>query len=63
MVNVNIISAGSFKEGFEVGYRAIKGTSSMLPMTPMTPMTKLNSTTFLMGVRKGIERALGTTLP
>lgn len=58
-MGADVIHSGTFAEGFEVGYRSIKGTSRMLPMVPMAPMTKMNSTTFLMGVRKGIERALG----
>lgn len=46
-----------YKAGFEAGYRAIRGTNAMLPMLPMQPMTKMNMTPFLMGVRKGLERA------
>ncbi|KQY12613.1 hypothetical protein [Rhizobium sp. Root482] len=55
---VDIIRAGSFRDGFEVGYRAVKGTSVGMPGTPGQPGTRGNSTAFLMGVRKGIERAL-----
>jgi len=43
-----------FQAGFEAGYRAIRGTNAM---TPMKPMTRMNMTTFLMGVRRGLERA------
>ncbi len=49
----------SYEAGFEAGYRAFRGTMAMLPMTPMEPMTRMNMTPFLMGVRKGIERATG----
>ncbi|WP_158704433.1 hypothetical protein [Rhizobium sp. NXC24] len=55
----DIIREGTFSEGFEVGYRAIKGTAVGMPGTPGQPGTRGNSTPFLMGVRKGIERALG----
>lgn len=58
----NIIHAASFAEGFEVGYRSIRGTSVSLPSIPSQPSTRSNSTAFLMGVRKGIERALGKTI-
>ncbi|MGN7294706.1 hypothetical protein [Rhizobium sp. SAFR-030] len=54
----DIIREASFAEGFEVGYRSIKGTSVGLPGIPGQPGTLGNSTPFLMGVRKGIERAL-----
>jgi len=54
----DIIRQGSFRDGFEVGYRSIKGTAVGLPGVPGQPGTRGNSTPFLMGVRKGIERAL-----
>lgn len=47
----------SYEAGFEAGYRALRGTTPTLPMLPMEPMTKMNMTPFLMGVRKGIEKA------
>jgi len=53
----NNVPHDDFSAGFEAGYRAIRGTNVMLPMEPMEPMTKMNMTRFLMGVRKGIERA------
>ncbi|RVL78591.1 hypothetical protein CN135_16525 [Sinorhizobium meliloti] len=55
----DIIREGSFREGFEVGYRSIRGTAVGMPGVPGQPGTRGNSTPFLMGVRKGIERALG----
>jgi hypothetical protein len=55
----DMIREGSFSDGFAVGYRAIKGTTVALPGLPGQPATRSNSTQFLMGVRKGIERALG----
>jgi hypothetical protein len=48
-----------FAAGFEVGYRAVKGTAAGLPGTPGQPGTRGNMTAFLMGVRKGLERAGG----
>ena len=58
----DIISEGSFREGFEVGYRSIRGTAAALPGIPGQPGTRGNMTPFLMGVRRGIERALGKDL-
>lgn len=57
-----IIRDGSFRDGFEVGFRSIKGTNAALPGIPGQPGTKGNSTAFLMGVRKGIEKALGKSI-
>ncbi|KAF5887768.1 hypothetical protein [Rhizobium sp. PEPV16] len=58
----DMIREGSFSDGFAVGYRAIKGTSVSMPSTPSAPATRSNSTPFLMGVRKGIERAVGKSI-
>ncbi|OCP06126.1 hypothetical protein BBX50_23955 [Ensifer sp. LC11] len=58
MICADMIRNASFAEGFEAGYRAIKGTTVSLPSIPSQSSTRSNSTPFLMGVRKGIERAL-----
>jgi len=49
-----------YRSGFIVGFQAVRGTSVMIPMVPMQPTTKMNMTPFLMGVRKGIEKAGGS---
>jgi hypothetical protein len=56
-VGWNHIDQNDYAAGFEAGYRAIKGTAAGLPGLPGQPGTKGNMTPFLMGVRKGIERA------
>lgn len=56
---VDIVREGSFRDGFEVGYRTVRGTAVALPSIPEQPVTRGNSTPFLMGVRRGIEGALG----
>jgi hypothetical protein len=55
----DIIRNGTFSDGFEVGYRSIRGTATGMPGIPGQPGTRGNMTPFLMGVRKGIERGLG----
>lgn len=55
----DIIRSGSFRDGFEIGFRSIRGMSAGMPGLPGQPGTKGNMTPFLMGVRKGIERGLG----
>jgi hypothetical protein len=57
------IDQNDYAAGFEVGYRAIKGTAAGLPGLPGQPGTKGNMTPFLMGVRKGLERAKITLEP
>jgi hypothetical protein len=51
------IDQNDYAAGFEAGYRAIKGTAAGMPGLPGQPGTKGNMTPFLMGVRKGLERA------
>ena len=53
----NQIDQRDYAAGFEVGYRSIKGTGVGLPRLPAQPGTRGNMTPFLMGVRKGLERA------
>lgn len=57
-----IIKSGTFRDGFEAGYRTIRGTMPALPAIPAAPATPAGSTPFLMGIRRGIERALGKDL-
>jgi hypothetical protein len=61
-----------YRAGFIVGFQAIAGTRRAIPSIPAQPTTKTlwqtlapgvawpNMTPFLMGVRKGIERAGGS---
>ncbi|MCO6050859.1 hypothetical protein NGM99_13830 [Mesorhizobium sp. RP14(2022)] len=56
------ISSGSFRDGFEIGFRSIRGVHAALPGIPGQPGTRGNMTPFLMGVRRGIERALDKDL-
>ena len=51
------LDQNDYAAGFEVGYRAIRGTSAGLPGLPGQPGTRGNMTPFLIGVRKGLERA------
>jgi hypothetical protein len=48
-----------YKSGFIVGFQAIAGTRRIVPILPIQPATRIGMTPFLMGVRKGIERAGG----
>lgn len=58
----DLIREGSYRDGFEAGFRAIKGTTIAFPALPAQPAVRANSTAFLTGVRKGIERALGKSI-
>jgi hypothetical protein len=58
----DIIRDANFESGFEAGYRAIKGIHAALPAIPAAPATKANMTAFLMGLRRGVERATGKSI-
>ncbi|MGJ5075516.1 hypothetical protein [Bradyrhizobium oligotrophicum] len=51
------IDQDDYAAGFEAGYRAIKGNSAALPALPAQPATRARMTPFLMGIRKGLEKA------
>jgi hypothetical protein len=61
-LSADIIRSWSFRDGFEVGYRSIRGTAAGVPGVPGQPGTRGNMTPFLIGVRKGIERGLGKNI-
>ena len=51
-----------FKEVFIAGYQAVRGTQVAIPAIPAQPATRANQTPFLMGIRRGIERATGVDI-
>jgi hypothetical protein len=50
---------GSFSDGFELGYRLIKGIHVGMLGTPGYPGTPGNTTPFLQGIEAGIKAAGG----
>lgn len=46
-----------FCNGFEVGYKSIKGDFSLVPLCPLEPLTPLGSTPYREGILKGQEVA------
>lgn len=48
-----------YQSGFIVGYQSVKKTLRAIPAIPAQPATRASMTPFLMGVRKGIEKASG----
>jgi hypothetical protein len=49
-----------YKSGFIAGFQALAGTTKVIPVIPVQPVTKVGYTPFLMGIRKGVERAGGS---
>ncbi|MET3591829.1 hypothetical protein ABID26_001213 [Mesorhizobium shonense] len=50
---------GTFSQGFEVGYRLVKGIHVGMPGTPGEPGNPGNTTPFLQGIEAGIKAAGG----
>jgi hypothetical protein len=46
-----------FRSGFIAGFQAIAGTAHTIPPIPAQPVMRAALTPFLMGVRKGLQRA------
>ncbi len=46
-----------YAAGFKAGFQAIVGTARAIPALPAMPGVRAGMTPFLMGVRKGLERA------
>ena len=49
---------GGFCEGFEEGYKSIKGNNVIVPICPLAPITPIGSTPFREGIKAGIAAAL-----
>ena len=46
-----------FCDGFEEGYKSIKGNMALVPICPIAPITPINSTDFREGIKAGIRAA------
>jgi hypothetical protein len=46
-----------FRSGFIAGFQAIAGTAYAIRPFPAQPVMRSNLTPFLMGVRRGLQRA------
>jgi hypothetical protein len=51
------IPHNDFRSGFIAGFQAIAGTAHTIPAIPAQPVMRSNLTPFLMGLRKGLQRA------
>lgn len=49
--------ASEFCDGFELGYKTVKGNFVMVPMCPMEPMTPMGSTSYQEGIKAGMRAA------
>tara|TARA_Y100001935_G_scaffold224713_1_gene201338 strand:+ start:144 stop:371 length:228 start_codon:yes stop_codon:yes gene_type:complete len=52
-----IEAKSEFCQGYEEGYKSVKGNNAFVPMCPFEPVTPFNSTPFREGLKKGIADA------
>ena len=49
--------ASEFCDGFEEGYKAVKGDMVIVPICPVEPITPIGSTPFREGIKAGVRAA------
>ncbi len=49
-----MVDDNDYREGFVQGYRAVRGSTVIIPVIPVQPVTKVGQTPFRMGLRNGI---------
>ena len=50
-------NAGTFCQGFAVGWKTVKGNLSIVPICPIAPITPIGSTPYREGIKAGEQRA------
>jgi hypothetical protein len=56
-----MIDDQDYQEGFRQGYRAVRGMATAVPAIP-APSPEAGKTLFQVGIKKGVEVALGKPL-
>ena len=49
--------ASDFCDGFEIGYKTVKGNNVIVPICPIEPVTPVGSTSYQEGLKAGIRAA------
>lgn len=58
MVSGSVFAEKSeFCQGFEEGYKTVKGDMILVPLCPLEPLTPLGSTPFREGIKAGMKAA------
>lgn len=53
-------SSGTFCDGFNEGWKTVKGSLRLVPICPIPPITPIGSTPFREGLKAGIAKANST---
>jgi hypothetical protein len=57
LVGTSTAFASQFCDGFEEGYKTVKGELVLLPICPLEPITPIGSTPFREGLKAGMDAA------
>ena len=57
LISSSVFAKSEFCQGFEEGYRTVKGNLAIVPICPIEPITPIGSTPFREGIKAGIARA------
>ena len=49
--------ASEFCDGFEMGYKTVKGNNVIVPICPIEPITPIGSTPYQEGIKAGMKAA------
>lgn len=55
--SLNCFASTEFCQGFEIGYKTIKGNNVLVPICPIPPITPIASTPYQEGIKAGIHAA------
>lgn len=59
MAAQGVVPHDDYRSGFIAGFQSVRKTAAAIPAIPAIPATPAGLTPFLVGIRKGIERATG----
>jgi len=51
------VQASEFCDGFEMGYKTVKGNNVLVPLCPLAPLTPLGSSAYQEGIKQGMHTA------
>ena len=57
LISPSVFAKSEFCQGFEEGYKSVKGNMVIVPICPIAPITPIGSTPFREGIKAGIRAA------
>lgn len=57
LTSTTAFARSEFCQGFEIGYKTVKGNNVIVPICPIPPITPIGSTAYQEGIKAGIHTA------